>query len=612
MKINKIVCLVLTLILTTTISVTAFAAPYQNYTVTESGVYPEPQAYVPDQVINSGLIGLENLGGVAISSPQDLTLYKKNGYVILSDTGNKRVIVLDSDLRTVKQIISTWTKDGVEDTFKYPNGLFVHEAQNLLFVCDTDNQRIVSFSFSEETGLFSFVRTYDDPDISKYFTEDGEENVTATVTPAPTEEPTQDDSTDATEGEGTADGEIPDDEIEIDNNTSTEGSTGTQVSYKPLKVVVDNAMRMFVVSKDCYQGLVELNDNGEFTKFYGATKTKQSLSALLNRLFTADAKSKRQQNLSTEYSNVTMDDQGFIYGTISQLKLDELTEHFASSAEIGAALRKLNAAGSDVLKRTGITPPSGDKGDEKNRSSYSYLCDATVSKNGLTSVLDSQKGRVFTYTSNGELLYVFGALGQKLTQVGEDKTSSREEQVGYTMGTNLSPVAIQLLNDDETIVVLDAQGAQMTTYKPTEYGLILRDAINSHAERRYDDALEAWNKILGMSSNSSLAYRGVGKIYYLNASVLKVDENADIENIESIRIEQREEKKKVFLQAADCFMKGYSQDEYGRAFYQYRDLVLEDVMPYLMWGIILVVAATTIFGWVKKFKKFVRTGGRDI
>ncbi len=619
MKFRKSASLVLAVILSLMFTVSALAAPYQNYTITEGGVYPDPQAYTPDQVINSVVIGLDNLEGKAFKDPQDLTQFDDKGYILVSDTGNNRIVILDTDMRTVKQIISTWDNNGKEDSFNSPNGLFIHEATKSLFVCDTENKRIVRFLYNEESDEFVFERTYDDPDLSKYFTEDmiieEEENAIEDVQPTP--EPVTEENIETTENENvvenenavegtenaeSSDVEINEDEIEIDNSTSQGSSSSqTNISYKPLKVVVDNAMRMFVVSRDCYQGLVELDDDGEFTKFFGATKTKQTLSSLLNRLFTATAKDKLQQNLSTEYSNVTIDEQGFIYGTISQLKLEDLASHFdaAAASEIGAALRKLNAAGSDVLKRTGITPPSGDWGDGVNRSSYSYLCDVTVSKNGLTSVLDSQKGRVFTYTNTGELLYVFGALGQNATTVGEDTVSSRQEQVGFTEGTNLAPVAIELLTDDETVVILDSTGAQITTYKPTEYGLVLREAVNSHEERRYVDAEKAWNKVLGMSSNSALAYKGIGRVYYLWA--------AETEVINNDTTEQRE----TFLKAADYFMKGYSQDDYGKAYYKYRDLVLEKAMPYIMWAIIIIAAATILIGWYKRFKKFVETGGRN-
>lgn len=599
---KKTASLICTVVMILAVSVTAFAAPYENYTVTESGAYQEPQAYVPDVVIDSGVIGLENLDGTPLSNPSDIVQFKYNEYLLISDTGNNRIVVLDKDLKTVKQLVTTWENDGKEDSFNSPNGMFIYAAEDLLYVCDTNNKRVVRFAFDREEDLFVFDRTFDDPDISQYLaneeTADGqapEQPQEPTATDAPATEAPGADETNSADGE-VVETPAPDEDEEIDNNNTVSGggSSAAEITYTPLKIVVDNSMRMFVVSKDCYQGLVELNKDGEFTKFYGATRTKQSLSSFLSRIFSAEAKSKMQQNLSTEYSNVTLDSEGFIYGTISQLKVEDLASHFTSNSEIGAALRKLNAAGSDVLQRQGIVPPSGDKGDAAERSSYSFIVDATVSENGLASILDSQKGRVFTYTNTGELLYVFGALGQRQNNTGN--LTNREEQVGFTKGTSLNPSAIELLADDQTLVVLDSGGSQLTTYVPTEYGLILRTAVNSHEERRYEEAVAAWETILGMSSNSVLAYNGIGKVYYMNAA----------EELDS------RQQKETYLKAAEYFKKGYSQEEYGKAFYKYRDKVLEEIMPYMMTGIIILAVALLLWGWYRRLKHFIKTGGREV
>ena len=42
----------------------------------------------------------------------------------------------------------------------------------------------------------------------------------------------------------------------------------------------------------------------------------------------------------------------------------------------------------------------------------------------------------------------------------------------------------------------------------------------------------------------------------------------------------------------------------------YRDKVLEDIMPYLLTVIIALVVIALIIGWVKKFRHFVKTGGK--
>ena len=99
-----------------------------------------------------------------------------------------------------------------------------------------------------------------------------------------------------------------------------------------------------------------------------------------------------------------------------------------------------------------------------------------------------------------------------------------------------------------------------------------------------------------MSSNSVLAYNGIGKVYYMDAA----------EELDSTL------QKETYLKAAEYFKKVYSQEEYGKAFYKYRDKVLEEIMPYMMTGIIVLVAVLLIWGWYKRLRRFIKTGGKDV
>ncbi len=44
--------------------------------------------------------------------------------------------------------------------------------------------------------------------------------------------------------------------------------------------------------------------------------------------------------------------------------------------------------------------------------------DIAVKDSGMYAALDKRRGRIFTYNSNGELMYVFGGLGANLGQFG--------------------------------------------------------------------------------------------------------------------------------------------------------------------------------------------------
>ena len=68
---------------------------------------------------------------------------------------------------------------------------------------------------------------------------------------------------------------------------------------------------------------------------------------------------------------------------------------------MGNNIKKLNAQGSDILRRTGYSDPQGDilyissEGPSK-------LIDIDVTDSEIYSVLDGKRGRVFTY--NGTVI----------------------------------------------------------------------------------------------------------------------------------------------------------------------------------------------------------------
>ena len=79
-------------------------------------------------------------------------------------------------------------------------------------------------------------------------------------------------------------------------------------------------------------------------------------------------------------------------------------------------IRRLTPAGKDILRREWYSPPMGDI----NVSDYmelseitglSVLVDIIYRGNGVYSVLDQRRGRIFTYDDSGNLLYVFGGIG---------------------------------------------------------------------------------------------------------------------------------------------------------------------------------------------------------
>ena len=396
-----------------------------------------------------------------------------------------------------------------------PEGVFFTRDEQMLYVADTGNKRILKYQLNTETGLFeSYECLWEPTGINDYLAGTGSEE---------------------------------------------------QQRYTPTKVVADEGGRIFVVSDGNHRGLIQLDASGEFIKFVGATITEATMSALWRRLLTSTQRDQIADNLATEYTNVFLDSDGLIFGTVGNVEAMDLFNHFTGDSLVGAQVKRITANGDDVLARNGVVPPSGDFScNTSDRTTWSFFVDVTVSDAGVYSCLDSNKGRIFTYNPNGDLLYVFGAQGD-------------------TMGSFRTPAAIDLF-DDTTIGVLDSTTGQITIFRPTEYGETILMATMQQANREYDTALATWNQVLEMSANSQLAYRNIGKIQYIQGD---------------------------YKSACDNFFLAYDQEEYGQAFAKYRNQILEDVMPVLMTVIIALVVIYIVYKIVRRTRSFIKRGGRE-
>ena len=104
--------------------------------------------------------------------------------------------------------------------------------------------------------------------------------------------------------------------------------------------------------------------------------------------------------------------------------------------------------------------------------------------------MDSRKGRIFTYNRNGDLLFVFGAIGTALGQFGV-------------------PEALDTLDRD--YYVIDSKYNHIVLFEATTYGNLITDGVEKFALRDYDGSNEAWLEALKYTSKSDLAFSGIGK-----------------------------------------------------------------------------------------------------
>lgn len=446
MKSFAIVCAALLMILG---SIPSFGAAYSTYTYSIDGEQLEsPDAYSPkpDGVYDSKKLGLE----VALNAPTAIEVDDDEN-VYIADPQNSRIIVLNKYYNYLYEISTFINSEGVADSLNKAEGVFIWEGRSVIdgeyvnekfiYVADTMNSRIVVF---DEEG--EYYRTIEQPDSDIF-----ESN-------------------------------------EI---------------YRPISIAVDSAGRIYVVSSTTYQGIISLTSEGEFTGYIGATKATYNALQLIWRKFqTKEQREASETIVSTEYNNIAIDDEGFVYVTTSAIDESTLSSAIANNNADYAPVKKLNTSGTDIMRRNGFFMPAGEityktyvasSSSGSAPTGPSSISDVALGPSGTWSIIDNKRSKIYTYDDNGELLFAFGDTG---TQLG-----------------NLQSAASIIYQGDK-MLILDKQTSSFTVYERTEYGDLLLTAVDHNNKRKYSLALDDWQAILQRNNNFDAAYIGIGKAYF--------------------------------------------------------------------------------------------------
>lgn len=430
----------------------------------------------------TALLTGNSIGVGAFKDPSDLHVTGDNEIYIL-DSGNNRIVVLDEDFRQTA-IIDSFLRDGQTEKFQNPQGIFVSDDKHLL-IADTGNKRVVHLD---------------------------------------------------------ADGQL----VQIVEKPSSE-LLKENFEFLPVRVIMDKAQRIYVMATGVFDGLMEFSAGGTFTSFIGANRVVVDPIELFWKRFSTKAqRSQMVMFTPTEFTNMDINEEGFIYAT---------------SGEWGDTIRKLNARGSDILRRTGYFPLVGDISYRLDEGP-SRLTDVDVTDSEIYSVLDSKRGRIFTYNGDGHFMYVFGGMGNR---IGEFNT----------------PVAIERVGDD--FLVLDKAFGEITVFQTTEYGRTLNEAVRAYYRGEEEQSFELYEQTINMNANLDFAYAGIGK------SILRQGDYDD---------------------AMQYFEQSFDQRNYSKAFLLYRKQVLREHFSTIMtviFGFIAVVLLARVYR-----KKLVRKRGVSV
>lgn len=434
--------------------------------------YWENIVFTPAPYVPDGTVSGISLEVGAFSNPQDVCV-APDGDLYVADTGNNRIVVIDGQKRTAKKIITSFLNDGAEDTFNAPYGVCVSE-NGQLYIADKENQRIVVL---ELDGTLVKIVSNPQSDVL----EDG-------------------------------------------------------FVFKPLKVTVDYADRIYCIALNMYQGIMVFESEGNFTGFFGTINVQLSLwEKFWKKIATKEERQNQQLYVATEFTGLDIDAGGFVYAT----NIDEAGEQ---------AVRRLNPRGEDVIKKGENENVGGDLWSDGSGTyaGASQITDVVYRDNGIYSLLDRKRGRIFTYDHEGNLLYIFGGLGTQ-------------------EGTFVTPVAVEQWGD--YLIVLDATRAEIYLFAPTEYGQLINQAVALRYDGDEADAVPLWERVLELDENNELANTGIGKAFL-----------SDGDNVK----------------AMEYLKKGMNREYYSVALKRYRSDLLRQYLGPVLTGLVCVAIAVKV------------------
>lgn len=307
------------------------------------------------------------------------------------------------------------------------------------------------------------------------------------------------------------------------------------VAYQPLKVAVDSVGRIYVVANNIYEGIIELNTDGTFSRYFGKVSVKYTATQLFwRRLQTETQRAFSASWLPVNFSNITIEKDDFVYATVA-------------GSEETEPIRKLNAKGVSILRYPSSTneKPRGDlfynRYGQNIPKGPSLLTAIDVNEYGVYIVLDSKRSRIFAYDDDGYMLYAFG-------------------EQGTAEGRFQNPVDIKYMGDK--LLVVDRGNMSIEVYKLNDYGKSIYEASRLQYHSDYKEAAKEWEKVLDYNQNFQYAYVGIGKALYRDGD---------------------------YKRAQDYFLRGQDVDYYSMAYKKTRQDFVNEHFGSLVGGMIAFI-----------------------
>lgn len=365
----------------------ASQATSYTYTLDEKGEYIRTQdAYLPDKTITD----------LGLSKPEDLYI-DDNNMLYIADTGNKRIVKYSIDKGTLVGSIE-------HNGFSAPKGVYVTKKGDI-YVADSGAKKVFRFD-----AQFNFIEEFGKPSTPVF----------------------------------------------------------SDTNFEPMRIAVDNSGNIYLVGEGVYNGIIQLSYTGEFLGYFTVNKTRLTVTQALQKLiFTRAQLANLVDTVPTTFSNIFIDKEGIVYTTTIGSMADGVKKH--------------NTGGGNMFKETVYGIDS--------------MTDVYVDSQGIIYVSTSY-GYISVYSPQGEWIFNFGSGVTELDVAG--------------LFTTLPSIAV---DNNRNLWCVDGDRGYLQSFQPTDYSLMVYDAMGLYEQGLYEEALNQWTEVLKLNQMSVLAHNGVGKAY---------------------------------------------------------------------------------------------------
>ncbi|GHU75648.1 hypothetical protein FACS189461_2250 [Spirochaetia bacterium] len=311
--------------------------------------------------------------------------------------------------------------------------------------------------------------------------------------------------------------------------------------FEPSKIALDKANRIYVVVQSGFEGIIELTEDGSFSRYFGVNKPVVNLIEYFWKTFsTNEQREKMAKTFAPSFNNIAVDSDGFIYATTFD----------ANSQD---TVFRLNPKGENVLIMPVQTTIKKPIGDTDPRITNQFI-DIAINDYGVYAVLDRVTGRIFLNNFYGELMSIINIPPS-------------------VKGGLVSPAAVTWFGD--YLIAADKQLSAAYVYALTDFGRAAFGSARHYYNGEWKKSAEALEETLRLNSNYDLAYSGIGKYYLMEGD---------------------------YKQAMYYLKLGQNREYYSKAFNYYRNQWVKD---HFIWIALLFLAgaAALIYTEIVHHKK---------